>query len=56
MIKSRVVFVLIFTAQLHNNVVLSQLSNPIASNKQIDARNNKYLQRSADEDDHINPT
>lgn len=53
MIRSPVVFLLIFSIyQLHSTGSLAQLSNPIASNKQVDARNNKYLQRNAEEDDH----
>ncbi|CAL8462321.1 g1854 [Coccomyxa elongata] len=53
MIRSPSVFLLIFSIyQLHSTGSLAQLSNPIASNKQVDARNNKYLQRNAEEDDH----
>lgn len=53
MIKSQNVFLLIYLIyQLHSTGSLAQLSNPIASNKQVDARNNKYLQRNAEEDDH----
>ena len=53
MIKSQTVFLLIYLVfQLHSTGSLAQLSNPIASNKQVDARNNKYLQRNAEEDDH----
>lgn len=32
--------------------VLAQLSKPIASNKQVDVSSNKYLQRTASDDDH----
>jgi hypothetical protein len=57
MISYRTLLVLIIAAyRLQNAGTLAQLSNPIASNKQIDARTNKYLQRHPDEDDHFNPT